>query len=577
MTDFGIDAVPRRTVRTFFWVLSLALGMLHAWAGASSNSMNPDGVAYLDIGEAYLRGDWSEAINPYWSPLYSWLLALVIRVFNPSINWEFAVVHIVNFFIYVVALICFENFWVRLMPSHRNGAARNGNCTWPDWAWLALGYTFFLYVTLNLIKIWTVTPDMLVAACVFFAAGLIVRIRRGAATWLTFALLGTVLGVGYLAKTAMFPLSFLFLAASLFSPGNLRRGARLTPVALAFFLLIAGPYIAVLSSVKGSFTYGDTGKLMYAWHVNSVPHPHWQGEIVGAGTPRHPSIKVFHSPPIYEFAEPIGGTYPISYNPVYWYEGVMPHFDLAGQMKVLLSSSDYYFDLFVREQGGLIVGLLIVFLSMIRARSINLHDLLRESSLAVLALLALGMYALVHVQTRYIGAFVVLLWADLLAAVRLPANIENRSLLAFVGAIMLSVNVINIVAFNVDGARNLVGMPKANPVSSLVKAGPRTRAVEVAEELHRLGLRSGDKVAVIGYGFTSFWARLARVQIVAEMFDWEADPFWLGGAAFQAEVFKAFAASGARAIVAERVPNYVVPSNGWIQVGSSNYYVYMLA
>jgi hypothetical protein len=316
---------------------------------------------------------------------------------------------------------------------------------------------------------------------------------------------------------------------------------------------------------------------MYAWHVNSVPHPHWQGEIVGAGTPRHPSIKVFHSPPIYEFAEPIGGTYPISYNPVYWYEGVMPHFDLAGQMKVLLSSSDYYFDLFVREQGGLIVALLIVFFTMIRARSINLHDLLRESSLTVLASFALGMYALVHVQTRYIGAFVVLLWADLLAAVRLPANIENRSLLAFVGAIMLSVNVINIVAFNVDGARNLVGMPKANPVNSSVKAGPRSRAVEVAEELHRLGLRSGDKVAVIGYGFTSFWARLARVQIVAEMFDWEADPFWLGGAAFQAEVFKAFAASGARAIVAERVPNYVVPSNGWIQVGSSNYYVYMLA
>lgn len=37
--------------------------------------INPDGISYLSIAGNYLAGDWATAINGYWSPLYSWLLA----------------------------------------------------------------------------------------------------------------------------------------------------------------------------------------------------------------------------------------------------------------------------------------------------------------------------------------------------------------------------------------------------------------------------------------------------------------------------------------------------------------------
>jgi hypothetical protein len=341
-------------------------------------------------------------------------------------------------------------------------------------------------------------------------------------------------------------------------------------------MLIAGSYVAVLSSVKGSLTYGDTGKLMYAWHVNNVPHPHWQGEVPGAGTPKHPSIKIFESPPIYEFAKLAGGTYPVSFNPVYWYEGVKPHFELKGQIRVFLSSIEYYFDLFFRQQGGLVAALLILYFLTRRGPSTNLQNVVRESGLAIVALLALGMYAVVHVQSRYIGAFVVLLWADLLAGIRLPASHEAHKLIAFVGAIMLSFLLINIAAFNLQGVRNLAGFGNADQIASSEKSVSRARAGDVADELHRLGIRSGDKIAVIGYGFDSFWARLARVQIVAEMFGWEADPFWLGDSSLQSKVVHAFAGTGAKAIIAERVPDYVSP-NGWHRVRNSNYFIYVLA
>lgn len=38
----------------------------------------------------------------------------------------------------------------------------------------------------------------------------------------------------------------------------------------------------------------------------------------------------------------------------------------------------------------------------------------------------------------------------------------------------------------------------------------------MAAELQSLGLRPGDKVAVVGYGLTNHWARLARLRTIAE-------------------------------------------------------------
>jgi hypothetical protein len=131
---------------------------------------------------------------------------------------------------------------------------------------------------------------------------------------------------------------------------------------------------------------------------------------------------------------------------------------------------------------------------------------------------------------------------------------------------------VSLVAFNLEGFRALsrnTGQ-SASPV-----AGPPGWPGEVAEELQHLGVQPGDKVAVIGYAFDSFWARLARVKIVAEMLDSGADAFWVGKPALQDEVIRAFAGTGAKAIVAENVPSYA-SLVGWRQIGNSNYYIYLL-
>jgi len=137
--------------------------------------MNPngpggaDGVSYIDIAAAYARGDWAHALNAYWSPLYSWLLALAFRLLRPSAAAEFPVVHLVNLLIFVAALGCFDYLWREWMEDHHARTAAAGRTGWislPPWALLAIGYSLFTWSSISWISVQTMSPDLLVAALV---------------------------------------------------------------------------------------------------------------------------------------------------------------------------------------------------------------------------------------------------------------------------------------------------------------------------------------------------------------------------------------------------------------------------
>src|SRR5271169_2930390 len=85
------------------------VGLLQAWANRFY--IEPDGLNYLDISYAYLHRDWPNAINAYWSPLYSWLLAGAIAITRIPLPLESTLLHAVNFLLYLVALACFTFFF----------------------------------------------------------------------------------------------------------------------------------------------------------------------------------------------------------------------------------------------------------------------------------------------------------------------------------------------------------------------------------------------------------------------------------------------------------------------------------
>jgi hypothetical protein len=368
----------------------------------------------------------------------------------------------------------------------------------------------------------------------------------------------------------MFPLAFVFLAVNALSAGTVRKAVLRTAATLLGFALIAGPFIFALSKAKDRVTFGDSGKVNYAWHLNGVPYRHWQGEPPGSGTPRHPTRKVLDNPAIYEFGSPMEVTYPVWYDPSYWYEGVRTHFDLAAQIRMVAANVKNYFSTLSDLRGSLIMGLLILFY-MTGRRWLIAKDISDYWFLIIPAIAALGMYSLVHVEERYVAPFLVLLLLGLFCSVRLPDSRESGRLIAGVTAIISIMFLISVVPSSALAAYSTA--------SEFVKGGEiaPNEYSQVAVGLRAMGVQPGTRIASLEYSnlANANWARLAGVRIVAEMNSGDESDFWSADSSIKGQIIQTLARTGAAVIVAHQVPPSG-PAEGWLKIGNTTYYVYFL-
>jgi hypothetical protein len=528
--------------------------------------MNPDGVSYLDIAGACARGDWSAALNPYWSPLYPWLLGAALAVLRPDAYWECAVVHGVNLAIFLAALAAFEALLAEWL---RAGRVRPGEAPrLPNWALAGLAYAAFAWTSRRLVTVSFVTPDMCVAALAFLAAALVLRIRRlGPAPRRSLAL-GLVLGLGYLAKAVLLPLGLVVLLASALAAREWGRARRHLALAAAGFALVAAPFVAALSVAQGRLTTGETGRLNYAWYVGGVPRPH-----APAGGLAHAPRRLMEAPEVYECDGPVRGTYPLWYDPSYWYEGLRPEVRLGAQLRAVGRSMASYFGLLGEQLLGLTgaVALLCAFTLLTGGGSWRgrlgglLRGLAGQYPVLMPAAAAVGLYALVgHVEGRLIGPFLVLLGVGVVGALRVPRGQEwatARLAAACLAGLLLLLGV--NLAFDAGNAASAVARgegPAAHP------------DWQAARVLGDRGLQPGDGVAFVGFTFDAYWARLGGYRVVAEVPEAEAERFWAQDADGRAAVLEAFHRAGARAVVSRH------PAGpGWQAVPGTGYAFRLLA
>lgn len=547
------------SLRLLFWCLAIALGALEVWA--HRNEVNPDSISYIEMAEAAAQGAWHALVNGYWSPLYPLLLNVCFRLFHPAGYWEFTFVHLMNLALYLGDLVCFEMFLKELVAARRKESgleeSLRGVSEKTVWTW---GYLLFLWSSQFWLSPAMANPDIIVAGLVYLATALLLRVYLGQGSWFLFGGLGVALGVAYLAKTAMFPVSFVFLACGFLllgrREGSYANALARSALATAAFLLVGSPLIFALSHEKHRVTFGDSGRIAYAELVNGAPiWTHWQGQPAGAGSPAHPTRKVFANPPIYEFAEPIGGSYPPWYDPSYWYEGIRPHFSWKGQLRVLFRSANQYLKLFSRSG-----ALYVVFLALIvqvgkRGKWHWGGAPLRLVWLPSLA--ALAMYALVLVEQRYVGPFalVLLLWVLTSArfSVKDAETVRKRTVPVVVLALALAM---------------------AWPVARDLREALANRPYEpwkVAVGLEEMGISPGTRVGSIGTGLSAYWAHLARVKIIAEVPEKDQSSFWAVDSARKQEALRKFSELGAKAVVM-RSPE--PPKDGWQRVGQTHYYIW---
>lgn len=216
---------------------------------------NIDGISYISIARQYADGHGDTAVNAYWSPLISWLMAPLLRAGIP----EIPAFHTVS----IVGMAIGIGLGTRLV----------WRCTSHNvWAsWLFLGTTGVFAAG----NIRVLTPDMLVVAWVLCFVVVLVRLTRrmsdGTSTHRDGALVGVVCALGYFAKFFLLPVMFVSVAVWLLvvsvwrrsnSGSSLVGAARLPLTRLAVALVVGGllaaPWVGALSVKYGYVTAGSS-------------------------------------------------------------------------------------------------------------------------------------------------------------------------------------------------------------------------------------------------------------------------------------------------------------------------------
>jgi 4-amino-4-deoxy-L-arabinose transferase-like glycosyltransferase len=518
--------------RLVCWGAVVVMGLLQV--GAHRNSMNPDGISYLEVGRAGISG-WHGFVNAYWSPLYPFLLSLVLRWFDPSPFWEFPTAHFLNLAISLSGYGCLA-FLIKEFRSSRRISypAVERKYLLSDEEFYLAGTVLYVWASRYWLGTILVSPDFLVAVIFCLATALLLCIRRGNQGWLTFALLGVILGLGYLAKAPMFLLGFVFVFAAYRLAQSTKHGWARAGVALLLFLVIAAPFVTALSRSKHRFTFGDSSTISYAEYINQAPlFVRWHGEDPGSGTPAHPTRLVLRDPPLFEFATPVPGSYPPWYDPSYWYEGLRAHFSLKGELRAIFRAANEYLKMFSRS-GALWCALLALIWVLRQGGSLDRSGRAWWPILSP-GFAALAMYSLVHAETRFVtGAGIVLvLWAVSRTQIALavsPKKVFWTKMAVFIAPVIA-------IAWNATTDLRLLARPE--PFASW----------EAAQALHAAGVPAGARVGYIGTGLEAQWPHLAQVQIIAEI----PDPGWNRYVALDNETRKAvlqkFAGTGAIAVV----------------------------
>ena len=136
-----------KNLKIALWCTAAFAGLLQAWS--QRFYIEPDGVNYLDIAYAYLHHDWHNAINAYWSPLYSWVLALTFWLVRVPLYWESTLLHMLNFAFFLLALFCFAFFFDELTALRSAWLCSEAESA----PWLIFGYAIFTYAALELIRL----------------------------------------------------------------------------------------------------------------------------------------------------------------------------------------------------------------------------------------------------------------------------------------------------------------------------------------------------------------------------------------------------------------------------------------
>ncbi|MEW6111171.1 MAG: hypothetical protein AB1664_03500 [Thermodesulfobacteriota bacterium] len=542
-------------IRVAFWLIGSALGILLAYTGRYF--INSDAPIYIEMGEAFLAGNWWGLVNFTFSPVYAVLMALAQALLRPDRLSELQVLRGVNVICLLAAMGACDLFMAALKREWN--ALREPDTQPLPWPVVCLvSYSLFLVAALVMIRVRLMNPDMLVFAVVLICMVFVLKIRRAPQKLLPWVLLGVSAAVGYLTKAFFFLFSPMVFLVAWLSTARLKKGVTRAILAAVVMLVVSAPLIGALSYRKGGFSYGEGGRHLYALTIS------------GQGDPIFPPRVINERPRALSYNFDVDCTRPGAFDVCYFTIGFQPkynwpvHFAFAARNAGLVFTQNPWLVLLVLWFLG---QLLIGSFSVWSFRPLHLSLVLIASGIWGTAL-----FCLISMEPRYVAPFVYLGFMGLVVGLRYPTNEASALHRATWSAVLLSACLLAVLA------HSAVDQSFRGLVSTQEKASYREaffEEVAVRDYLLKKGLIAKDLVGIVANP-PMYWARLAEVRILGEIPD--AKEFMQATAQDRAQAARSMKDAGFKALIGKGNSFSNLHSEGWEQVrGTRDYYVKMLS
>ena len=242
---------------------------------------NPDTFQYLSIASKYISGDWSQALNGYWSPMISWLLTIPMLFFNDQI---------LGFKILQVLIGLFT-----LWQWHRLLNRTNIQKTWK----IILLFVFIPFlIDYSLLN---ATPDLLFMGLLLMLLNLFIdgNLTSDRSRAFKIGLTGALL---YFTKAFGFPFFIAMTLMIIFFEAKSKNGNRLVwknvVMLYGIFFLICSFWIISLSLHYGHFTISEAARFNMSREAAPLPGRSAELPILEKGLiePLPHSVSAWESP-----------------------------------------------------------------------------------------------------------------------------------------------------------------------------------------------------------------------------------------------------------------------------------------
>jgi hypothetical protein len=238
--------------------------------------LGADGISYVSIAAKYVNGDWLNAINGYWSPLYSWLITPILLFgYNP-----------ITFAPYVTRAVSLIAGFFTIIGLSRLSSTFNFDKS---------SKRILLVTSIPVILFYSIyfdTPDLLVVGLLVYYFSFIFN-ENYSDKWTNGAICGFLGGLAFLGKTYIFLfflVHFTFFNILYYYKGlniNKKQLKKNFILGLVVFLAISGMWIATLSFKYDKLTIGTSTEYNHA--ITGPEYPTHAVYFMGLIKPPNPT------------------------------------------------------------------------------------------------------------------------------------------------------------------------------------------------------------------------------------------------------------------------------------------------